>query len=264
MVLLYFTLKDKIVKEAMGSLSPAGKNRDECPVVVGGMAVQLHCQDMIDRVRPTSDTDVIYIPEINSYSDFSSGIGGEIAEHIKSHGYQVALKKVKHRPNCEVKIMDGQGNKAKERFFIHFDGVPTNKPKSCNINKRQVENASEIGYSGSSVYVLRPEDILASKLKRLKRKMIDAGDVSGLEQALFNTADSARWSELAKTPLEPWLDHIIDVQNSFPPEQVTLPTRYVIDKDFYDICLLARKIEGTDGMFNKAYFANARNQWSSL
>jgi hypothetical protein len=264
MVLSYFTIKDTIVKKALETLaSDRYEDRSHTPIVVGGMATQLHCRDTPNRLRPTSDLDTMYLPQIADYEVFSNGIGKDISYELKRAQYQVQLKKIRNRPQYEVKIMDGQGNQAKELFFLHFDQrTPELAKKTSAINERESANAIEITYDGKPLYVVRIEDILSHKIKRVRKNITNSQEVASLEKAVFTNADRGKWQALANMSLEPWLQEIIDAQNKLPVNGA-LPKEYVINKDLYDLCLLARKIESSPELFNIAYFSNARQEIES-
>jgi hypothetical protein len=268
MVLLYFTTSDDIVKGALLSVfkgQPEDKMKN--PVIVGGVAIQLHCQDIHEALRSTSDMDLMYIPQIQNFQAFSNGIGKSIQSNLIEQGYQVQLKKIKDRPNYEVKIMNGQGNKAKELFFIHFDmPSPKSSAKTLYITEREVEHAIalDIGSANYPILVKRIEDILPHKLKRVNKIISTLDTVSSLEKVLFNLADQGNWKDVANAPMGQWLNYILEKQNQLDVNQRQLPKSYTLNKDLYDICLLARKIEGTPGIFNKAYYEQAKQEVNSI
>jgi hypothetical protein len=267
MTLVYFTANDKIVGKAIRALYAQKYSRiRDTPLMVGGMAIQLHCRDMQHALRPTSDIDVAYLPEIADYKAFSAGIGKNIADSLITQGYQVQLKKRKGTPLYEVKIMNGQGNKAKELFFIHFDKLFPEAAKDASaLYEREQENAVEVLVAEDSIGLIkRVEDIVPHKLRRVRTMLNKLDGASDLERALYELADAGSWSKLANTPIEPWLTNIINVQNNLEHASKSLPQTYVLSKDLYDICLLARKIEGTAGSFNRSYYSKAKREVESL
>jgi hypothetical protein len=266
MALLYFTIQDKIVKNALDSIyCPKYQSRRETPIVVGGIAIQLHCPEMPDALRPTSDIDLLYLPEINNYLHFSQGPANEISACLRAKGYQVQLKKSRNLPLYEVKVMNGQGNKAKEMFFIHFDKVsPEIEKRTGCISEREAENAIEMQTDNGYALVKRIEDIVPYKIRRINRILNKNEEGSPLEKSMADLADQGKWSELANTSLEPWLTHLIDAQNTLEHGKKILPPSYVLSKDLFDICLLARKIEGNPEKFNRAYYAIAKQEVESM
>jgi hypothetical protein len=272
MVLSYFTVQDTIVQNAIKTLSQVDcKDKSNSPILVGGIAVQLHSLDVpssTNLLRPTCDLDLLYMPDIDSYVDFERGIGGCFSKILKKEGYQIQLKKIKNRPQYEVKIMNGQGLKAKELFFIHFDklGYELNA-KTRFVSERESTNALEHEYNGGYILLKRMEDIIPHKIKRVRKGIVGGFNVSPLEKALHKTAEQGDWASLANHTnlLSAWLDNILIQQNNLLlSDNHTPPREYTITKDLYDICLLARKIEGTHGAFNKAYYLNSKFEVDSI
>lgn len=266
MAMLYFTINDTITTKTLESISSVTTaHKNESPIIVGGMAVQFHCKDSPDFLRPTSDVDIMYTPQIPNYNSFNTGIGGTLMSFLKNSGYQVQLKKVKDRTLYEVKIMNGQGAKAKELFFIHFDQISPDKISNApHIIDRETANALEEEYIGKKLYIQRIEDIIPHKIKRIRKNMKITNDSSSLEKSLYEAAESGIWNNLANVPFQSWANLITEEQNSLSKENSPRRVKYVINKDLYDVCLLAHKIESNPSVFNKAYFLQSKSELDSF
>jgi len=258
MVLEYFNINDEIVRSSIVSISGATTIPEKSPIVVGGMAIQLYCTGDKDALRSTSDVDLLYLPNIYSFEDFSNGIGKKIIAPFEDTIYQAQLKKIKHRDKYVVKIMNGQGQQAKEMFHMHIDKSPfTSEPQLRELDENLASSAMIIANYDSPVFVPRIEYILARKINRLGRKL---DKVSSLERSIYTNASQGKWAEVANVPLHPWLDFIVQQQNEITSEKNNNYRDYHVNKDLYDLCLLARQVEGKDGIFNRAFFLKAKDQ----
>ncbi len=265
MVLIYFNALEKIVKDSFTAVKDCTTDSaTTSPIIVGGMAIQVHCYQDQDLLRSTSDLDLLYLPRIESFQQFQDGEGGKILRAIRKSGYQVQLKK--SRANYEVKVMDGQGNKAKQLFFIHFDCLSDELfAKTGYISQREVENAifHEQG-EFAGLYVKRLEDILPHKVKRVRGKIQAGAQSNPLFGTLYQQAERMLWKNLAPLATKEWCNQIADMQNSFPSDEKSHSPVYDVNKDLYDICLLARKIESSPGMFNRSYYLNSVREINSI
>lgn len=267
MALVYFTIEDKIVKSSLVALSKSSRKSNSLvsPILTGGIALQIYCKDFNEFLRPTSDIDLIYVPRIMDFDEFSEGIGQKIQKNILKQGFQVQLKKIRNRFNYQVKVMDGQGKKAKGLFFIHFDQLsPELYKKTGFITLEEAKNSNSIQYEGHPLHIKKIEDMIPHKLKRLKKSIHYTGFDSPLEESLFHNAENLEWGELAKIPLDNWLNNIIVMQNELTASVEPRSHKYTINKDLYDLCLLSRYIEGNSGSFNKAYFLKSKKIIDSI
>ena len=261
MVLIYFNVLEDIVKKSLITVSSTTESVAQAsPIVVGGIGIQLHCFKDRDLLRSTSDLDLLYLPRIASVKDFQEGIGGKVISKIRSFGYQAQPKK--SRSNYEVKVMKGQGQQAKELFFIHFDCLSDELyEKTRYISEREVDNAieSEIPELGR-LFIKRIKNILPHKVKRIRKKLNEGGIVDPLSQSLYRNAEQMKWSSLASYATPMWCMEIAGLQNRFPSDEKSHSPVYDVNKDLYDVCLLARKIESEPDCFNRSYYLNARSQ----
>jgi len=263
MVLVHFTILEDVVRNSMDALSDIStQDKSTSPIIVGGMAVQLHCPERKELLRPTGDIDLLYLPRISDYQEFARGLGGEMQNALRARGYQVQLKRT--RSSYEVKIMKGQQAKAQELFFVHFECLPQGQQDNL-IDKREAENSVELGEREKSIYVIRIEDIIPRKIRRIRRVLEEQGEKADpLHRSLYKLADSGDWGKLAQYTLEDWCTAITTMQAGFSISQKVPPRDYVINKDLYDLCLLARKVDGQPHLFNRSYYSVARSQIDAI
>ena len=178
----------------------------------------------------------------------------------KEGGYQVQLKGSPTRNMYEIKVMNGQQNKAKELFFIHFGNQPysAEEPDRQKIFHREAANAVNVykDSENSPLYVVRIEDIIPRKIMRIHSHLDKSPDP--LHHSMYAQAESGDWEHLAQVSLDGWCEQLTIMQNGFLPTQKTPPKDYVVNKDLYDICRLARAIESHPEKFNKSYYLNAK------
>jgi len=264
MVIQYFNINDIIIKDSIKAIATAtSDNRLISPLIVGGIAIQLHCRNQENLFRSTSDIDLSYIPDIPDYSAFNQGLGTVIKNSLMVSKYQVQLQKVKNRAHYVVRIMNGQGNKAKELFFIHIDKTQTSQGTNANpIKLREIINSTEIHYEGNRIYVPRIEDIIPLKLKRIQTNI--AKQSSAIERALYSMAENGNWSQLSNISLTYWRDTILQSQNTITATKNELYRNYHINKDLYDLCLLAQIIESSPHNFNQSYYLKSKSEISKF
>lgn len=263
MVLSYFRALDNIVNDAARIVANVSTDSyANSPVIVGGMAIQLHCLDYPDLLRSTSDLDVFTIESFANRAAFMAGFGDRISRGVREAGYQVQVKK--SRNSYTIFMMDGQNSKAKQLFLINFDySSPKNHERTKHVSERRASNAVYLKEKG--LHVVRIEDIIPHKLKRLRGVLRRLDRVENLTMALYEDAEDSKWTNLAGVPLGTWLELITIEQNRFTDaEKRRSPSLYVVSKDLYDIALLSRVIEGTPGSFNKAYYLDAKSQIDAI
>ena len=256
MGLIYFNVLEDIVQRTIASVGTVqrGLSSSQQPLVVGGMATQLHALAYPQLLRPTLDLDLTNCEDYSDFRDFSSKLGDPLLKEIRKRGYQAQIKN--GRLGYEIKVMNGQGDQAKELFFIHLDALPQPYREQEKIETRErLRNAIILEVQGVPVYVTRMEDIIPRKLKRLREKKKEMTDGDELLESLHSYAEQGRWDTLSTIPLEEWATRITESQNDFTRNKVTRPpARYVVSKDCFDICLLSRVIEANPAKFNKAYY----------
>ncbi len=262
MVLIYFNVLEDIVQKTIASVGTVQKTlgSSQTPLIVGGMATQLHALAYPDLLRPTLDLDLTNCEDYADFRNFSDKIGDPLLKEIKQRGYQAQIKRV--RFGYEIKVMNGQGEQAKELFFIHLDALPQPYRNKQKIEiAEELRNAIEMGVQGVPVYVTRMEDIIPRKIKRLREKIKEMADGDELLESLHTYAEQGRWGDLSSVPLQEWATRITESQNDFTKNKITRPpARYVVSKDCFDICLLSRVIEANPAKFNKAYYLAVRQR----
>ncbi|MEK6839314.1 MAG: hypothetical protein AABX72_00055 [Nanoarchaeota archaeon] len=275
MVKVYFDAYEPIVQktlEYVAELSASAPVAEERPVVVGGMAIQLYAFNQRPLLRPTSDVDILDVKN-RAYEIFSQGIGVEAARYFKKSGYQVQPKRA--RDENELKIMKGQNAHAEELFFAHFTRyTPEMLELTGHVSIREAKNAREMSLpynSSKTVKVKLIEDMIPYKIRRVRRSL-EALTKSGeaeepLHQALLQSADNAEWESLIGINLPQWCENLTLMQADLQKEvngSVTKKTKYKLNKDLYDLCLLSEVILNNPSLFNRAYYLSAKREVEAM
>ncbi|MBM3232059.1 hypothetical protein FJZ21_01625 [Candidatus Pacearchaeota archaeon] len=245
-----FDLGDKIVRDSLASLSVVNSTN---PVVVGGLAVQIHCRRKSEFLRDTPDADIL-TPENMTYEHFLIDIFPRVAEYLRDNGYQVQPKK--GRGNHCVKVMEGQNKQDSKTFFIHW----TNFGKEVYAGfkdyvQKQINYSRFESFEGvENVRVAALEEILPLKVRRAIKFGRDRQDVVGPFYDLLTTdAEYGDWSRLSAFSLEGWKLKIEEMQRKLGRKVASCDYRdmaetYKLNKDLFDICLAAR-------VFNEGLYA---------
>lgn len=253
-----FDLEDKIVLDSLASLSAV---KDYEPVVVGGLAVQIHCRKKPEYLRDTPDLDILP-PENYHYEHFMMEVYPRVSEFLKDSGYQVQPKR--GRGNHCVKVMDGQNKPDSKTFFMHwthfgsevYDGFRDYVKKQISHSKTE-----KLG-NLAKVRVAALEEVLPLKVRRAIRFGRDKLDVVGpLYDLLTTDAESGEWQNLASISLSKWKLKIEDMQRRLGKgltcEGKEIAETYKLNKDLYDICLCSRVFN--EGLYGLDYFGYLEN-----
>ncbi|MBS3162697.1 hypothetical protein J4467_02125 [Candidatus Woesearchaeota archaeon] len=263
MVLTYFGILDDIVQVSLKAVSGLDKNNlERRPVIIGGMALQAYVQETLRKpelLRPTSDIDVMTIEPFRDFRDFDERVGEDLVSRIRKLGYQAQPSRIKHRNSYQIKVMRGQGNKARELFFINFDYPSDNVLSDPDFNekrRREIANANITRVGDIEVMTVRIEDILSDKKDRIQRAISHLPEDHEIYlRALSDIFQEGRWEELRGVPLEKWNDRILKWQNRFDDAgQIKKPWDYILNKDLYDVCLLMQVINREPRKFNRSYY----------
>ncbi len=269
MVREFFDIQEKPVRDTLESLAIAGAQEGESRLVlVGGMALQMYATTERDLLRPTSDIDVLD-PANRSYEVFRGGIANSMIAELRKRGYAAQSKRGKAKN--EVKVMKGQNARAQELFFAHFTRYsPETFKRIAQVTEREVAYAKELvlPYEGSqcTIKVVSPEDMIPYKLRRLKNYMEKERIEDPIYGVLLAQVEDFNWEELAKIDLRDWCERLTTMQSRIAGHNgETTPEkgRYVVNKDLYDFCLLARVFESRPELFNRAYLLQARDEVES-
>ena len=235
-----FTLDDTILRESLEAVGKYQQSKQKNQfVIVGGIANQLYSYTSFPGlIRPTTDLDIDSDKYIN-YATFRDVVAREICDSLKS--YKPAISDQHHIFQIEIKDED------EVPLLIHSYKFSQNGyEKNKKSLERQVSNANfvKVPKSDCKVLVVRPEEILYSKLDRLK-KLEKGGKIPEELKKLYDVTKNRDWISFADEDLKQWL-------SSLKIEKLMLPTcydrgekefkkaldHYRVSKDFYDVSLL--------------------------
>jgi len=265
MALKFFDLDELIVQHSLSALGKLPKKRDV--FVAGGIATQLYNLDKRELLRPTSDID---LPDISNedFKEFVAGKGNELKEILEKEGYKVQLKRGHYSNNVLVR-------KDSELFSLNFTRY--NKElhdKTAHITKREYENSSSINLPWNTTQklkIIRPEDILANKSKRVSSADESIISKEGILYSIFlDYAKNGDFKhlEMPEWDLKKWCKKLTSKQNELNaldlPENGLEKTEafqsYKLNKDLYDLSLMSNFIFKNPSKFNRAYFDQAKSE----
>ncbi len=250
-----FTIDDVVVKESLDAVNHYDKeNPDNKFVVIGGIATQLYTDKYShDLLRPTTDLDLATDKKTN-FESYKNGIGGYLAHRLNKYGPHIASL----RHVLEVKLTDD-----KPKFLIHTYKFTENGYKRNQRSlERQTSNALklQIPDSTSKVYVARPEDLLDSKINRIKI-IITKGKIPEEFKLLYENIERNIWSGFSKDNMEEWLNDLKQEKEELPSvydhgfEEFTQALdHYRCSKDLYDVALLVSLALNGNISFDESYY----------
>ena len=250
----FFELHDDIVGNTLDSLDTLGEAK---PIVVGGLAIQLHASHMSGLLRTTPDVDLL-IHENVHFDDFLTDIYPEPSRFLKDIDYQVQPKR--GRGNNSLKVMSGQNKKGSEHFLMHWTVFsPFLYEKMLDYIDRQIEFSENVKYSElrKDVKVASLEEIVPLKIQRSIR--FGSGDmeafVGPVYSSLIESARKARCGFLSSMPLQEWKEVIERMQDNIRIKvgynDSNLMGPYKLTKDIFDLCLAARVISESPSKFDR-------------
>ena len=159
-----FTVNDKIVADSLHSIGLYRPDYGYKLAVNGGIATQLYIIPHFPHlVRPTHDVDLLVNPRLNSKA-FRDEVGEKLAKELQS--YNPSVEVLRHV--YQVTLEDSE----KTPFFIHsYRWTVNGFDRNRKDIEREVSNANQVKIpnSDNSVYVVRPEDLVAGKVSRLEK-----------------------------------------------------------------------------------------------
>jgi len=247
----YFGINDEILRDSLDSLSVFKEDR---PLVVGGLAIQIHGKERERILRKTSDADLL--SENESFENFCEGTYKKIYSSLKEKGYQVYSKR--GRGNNAVKVVKNMNKPGQETFLLHWTLFPGEQYENfSDYIQRQKQFAEEVSYSGEreSVLVASLEEILPLKIRRTFTHGNKREDLVGpLYESLVSNAKRGNWGTLASLPLTDLGRGLIRLQKRLKEKGPYTKERfftYKLSKDVYDLCLSARLIADSSIDFDK-------------
>ncbi|MEM5802376.1 MAG: hypothetical protein QXO57_00225 [Candidatus Aenigmatarchaeota archaeon] len=242
-----YTIRDELVRsslEAIANSSPEGL------FLAGGMANQLYiCRIYPELLRPTHDADFGRVPPMNR----------SLLEELYRNCFGVIRKYNPRRGNDREGFFI-QLKEDENPFFIHFER-PSKKywEKNRRIRERELDTANEVYIpdTTSKLKVVRPEEIISSKLRRI----YFVASKGLLTQELQNLYDKIKKGQFdVEINFLEWLKHLIQLKNSLSgyfevsdEHGREARLRYNAEKDLYDILLLKKLADAGEIDFNERY-----------
>lgn len=254
----YFKLEDPIVQTSLESLAHFGKDG---PILVGGLAIQLHAEGRPSFSRGTPDADLLsFAPQ--SYESFSQEMVPTLVPFFKSQGYAVQPKR--GRLNNTLKVIKDQNKPHQKLFLMHWTQFsPEVYEDFQDYVAQQIAFAKPfvLRSSEKAIHAVALEELLPLKVQRCRRYGTQRESVVGpLYSTLIENAEHGNWGTLAQLPLLDWkkgIEHMQErVMDSGNAEEIST---YKLSKDLYDIGCAARVISDSITSFDKdRYEANVQ------
>ena len=251
MIERYFKLDGPIVRDSVTALMFT----EGSPVVVGGLAIQIHAREMRSFWRNTPDLDLI-LPGNIEYENFVSTVAPGPTKFLKREGYQVQTKR--GRNNNTLKVMRNQNKPDAEEFLVHFTHFsPRVWENFQDYVERQIEFSKQMYFSSSQdqVQTVALEEIIPLKLQRSIRYGTNRLDLVGpVYPTLIEHAKRGNWGHLAGMPIKDWrltINKLQEESGKANPLKLEREQTYKLSKDIYDLCLAARVISDSISTFDK-------------
>ncbi len=259
-----FTLNDSIVKESLKAVSDNAHARYAAKKVVlaGGMANQLYNSDRPQLLRPTTDIDFSVYPIFRNsdFRDFEPYVSGNLT------GYKPSSRTSSRQ--YEIRVNDNG-----YPLFIHFDPKPSASylERISKWLERTHENANEIESAevGTKISVIRPEDFLVGKMRRLAYAETNGLVPEDLKGAL-KRVKNRDFDFLPQEKLAQFLEEVVHERDVLPSfvdangeELRKRSMEYKVRKDLYDISLISSRLAGLgfDEQYYDSSLTMARNEF---
>lgn len=249
---IYFGLESEIVRDSLDSLSHAKRE----PLVIGGMAIQLHAREMPPYLRRTADLDLL--DGNMNFEEFVGAFYNGASAFLRERGYKTApkkgvgnnalvLKKNPNRPDCQT-------------FLIHLTKF---NPRIYDAffreyAQRQAENSLEVDYDRNRQIVRAAslEEVIPLKLWRSTRFGTNRRDLVGpIYHLLIEDAKKQNWGQLARSlPLLDFKRQMDLMQDKISAHGISdreLVATYKLTKDIYDLILSSKVIADLMVDFNQ-------------
>ncbi|MBI1934984.1 hypothetical protein HYS31_00950 [Candidatus Woesearchaeota archaeon] len=240
-----FVVLDEIVGDSLSVLS-SYRSVSARPVVIGGTAAQLYTAPHYpELLRPTHDIDLITVPKLTADS-FREGLGKYLNENLGKYNPKINIL----RHVMEVKLEDNE----KSPFFIHtYKWTNNGWIRYGSSIERQVANANLVPFptSSKSIYISRPEDIIAGKISRITQ-VKDKTGFSEDYQVKYEKAKARKLEllgDLKPEEFNVWLAALNLQKQQLPAyydrgadEFTKALDNFRANKDIFDISLLAKLI----------------------
>ncbi|RLJ08237.1 MAG: hypothetical protein DRP13_02645 [Candidatus Aenigmatarchaeota archaeon] len=253
---LKFTIKDKIVEDSLVAVSLYNQDQQSYTVVVtGGIANQIYISNYFpELLRPTHDVDLIIYPKIDA-SFFRNNTGPFFAKELNRYNPEVNI--LRHVYEIKTENEDG------DIFLVHSYKYTRNgwERQKRNI-ERQVSNANEIinPKTNKPLKIIRPEDLLFTKLSRIEKIKNSLDFSDGLEKH-YKDFIERDWNRLAEIEIYIWLETLKKQKTRLPAfydrgedEFKKELRRYTASKDMFDVSVISRLISEEKIEFDERYY----------
>lgn len=250
-----YTLEDCVVRDCLEAVSQTSERIPDLELMlVGGIANQMYCPEK-ELYRPTNDIDIAP-SRIVSHQEFGQGLAPMITDYISSKGRSAQASKTRYSFELDLSL--------DEPLFIHISRY--SKPffeRAKQQKLREIEHSRllQIPYSDKSIKVVGPEDLIVSKIKRLKR-LEHAIDFAMNQRIAYDSLKDRDFGFLAKQDHAGWLGALLRDKNYLTQiitkerfgEYTHHINRYKVEKDLYDISLLLKGVVSETVPFDEDYY----------
>lgn len=253
---MYFGINDKIVQDCLSSLDSLGKIK---PLVVGGLAIQLHASEREKILRKTADVDLLALNN-EDFEHFKKNIYPIIHKDLRKRGYSPQMKR--GRGNNAANVYKNPNKESQQKFLMHWTHFGPEQYKDFfDYVKRQLAFSQDVIYNSSknSVRTASLEEILPLKIRRA---IIYGGEskeslVGPLYTSYIDNAKKGNWGVLASVPLGSLGEGLLRMQEQLEKKGPYIRERfgtYKLSKDIYDLCLASRVISDNPNSFDKSRY----------
>lgn len=251
----YFGLQSEIVRDSLDSLKCAPKS----PLVVGGLAIQLHAREMPSYLRSTPDMDLVQENQNAEpgFDEFLADFYNHASEFFKGKGYRTVPKK--GRGNNALILTKNHNLPDSQTFLLHLTKFSPRLYEFFfkDYVRRQIDYSKEIVYDKDrkSVKAASLEEVIPLKLWRSTRYATKMRDlVEPVYSLLIENAKRQNWGQLVNSlPLLDFKTQVDSMQNKINDEEPfnrELIATYKLTKDIYDILLSSRVISDSMVVFD--------------
>lgn len=252
----YFGLKSEIIRDSLDSL----KHVPKTPLVVGGLAIQLHAKDLPSYLRNTPDIDLVQENQNAepSFDQFLEDFYNPASKFFKGKGYRTVPKK--GMGNNALILTKSHNLPDSQTFLLHLTKFSPRLYEFFfkDYVQRQFDYSQEIVYDKDrkSVKAASLEEVIPLKLWRSTRFGTNRSELVGpIYSLLIEDAKRQNWGQLANfLPLPDFNSQIDAMQkriNKKGHSNREWVSTYKLTKDIYDILLSSRVISDSMVAFDQ-------------
>lgn len=251
-----YTLNDELVRESLKSVSQHARALYDPKRVVlaGGMANQVYNSDRPHLLRPTTDVDFSAYPTFTrrDFRNFESGAKEKLVRY-------------KPVPKADGRQYEIRVEENGYPFFIHIEPKPTAKylERVRGWLEATHKNSNEIFSDavGTKLSIVRPEDIVIGKLRRLGYAESNNLVPEDMKK-LFGRVKNRDFAPMPESELLVFLDEVVKDRSVLPSfvdadnsEFRRRSMEYKARKDLYDISLISCKFSQLG--FDEKYYESS-------